>query len=88
MEISIGNKVCNIIRDQLLGQEVKPTDTFADHGFDSLDFVNVVMALEEEYGITIDERNIHIDMTIQQFIDYLENLIRVAENTNSKPEVD
>jgi acyl carrier protein len=67
-------KVKKIVAEQLEVDpaNVKPESTFADDlGADSLDTVELVMALEEEFGIEIpDEAAEKID-TVQAAVDFI-----------------
>ncbi|OMO58012.1 Acyl carrier protein (ACP) [Corchorus capsularis] len=54
------DKVCEIVRKQLALPSDKPVtgeSKFSDLGADSLDTVEIVMGLEEEFGITVEEDN-------------------------------
>ncbi|OMO55347.1 Acyl carrier protein (ACP) [Corchorus olitorius] len=54
------DKVCEIVRKQLALPNDKPVtgeSKFSDLGADSLDTVEIVMGLEEEFGITVEEDN-------------------------------
>jgi len=58
--MSVDDKVKNIISEQLgvKKEEVKLESSFIDDlGADSLDTVEVVMALEEEFGIEIPDED-------------------------------
>jgi acyl carrier protein len=49
------------------GQQLSPTATFtSDLGLDSLDAVEVVMAIEEEFGIEIPDAEADEITTVQQ----------------------
>nr|DAD37927.1 TPA_asm: hypothetical protein HUJ06_008568 [Nelumbo nucifera] len=53
-------KVCEIVKKQLAlpaDSSVTGDSTFTDLGADSLDTVEIVMGLEEEFGITVEEEN-------------------------------
>ncbi|KAF8742588.1 hypothetical protein HU200_013592 [Digitaria exilis] len=53
----IVDKVCDIVKKQLAladGTEVYGTSKFQDLGADSLDSVEIVMGLEEAFGITVE----------------------------------
>jgi acyl carrier protein len=69
-------KVKKIVAEQLEvdPDKVKPESTFADDlGADSLDTVELVMALEEEFEIEIpDEAAEKID-TVQAAVEFIEN---------------
>ena len=47
------------------------TDIVADLGADSLDVVEMMMALEEEYGITIDDSKIADLKTVGDVAEYI-----------------
>ena len=58
--MSVDEKVKDIISEQLgvKKEEIKPESSFIDDlGADSLDTVEVVMALEEEFGIEIPDED-------------------------------
>ncbi len=67
-------KVKKIISEQLGVPEadVKPEASFVnDLGADSLDTVELVMALEEEFGIEIPDEDAEKISTVQNAIDYI-----------------
>ncbi|MFH0871165.1 MAG: acyl carrier protein [bacterium] len=69
-------KVKQIIIDQLGvdGDEVTPQAKFVeDLGADSLDTVELVMALEEEFGIEIPDENAEKIATVKDAIDYIKD---------------
>ncbi len=69
-------KVQKIVADQLSvdANEVKPESKFADDlGADSLDVVELVMALEEEFDIEIPDEDAETISTVQSAVDYIEN---------------
>ncbi len=55
--MTIFEKVQEVLVRELsiVGEEVTMDKTFTDLGIDSLDLVELVMELEEEFDITIDE---------------------------------
>lgn len=71
----IEERVKKVIAEELM-IEVEAVDnaaTFTELGADSLDTVELIMAIEEEFDITIeDEAAEHID-TVQGLIDYVTN---------------
>lgn len=72
------DKVQTIVADQLekKKEEVKPESNFAsDLGADSLDTVELVMALEEEFEIEIPDEEAEKISTVQAAVDYIENQI-------------
>jgi len=70
----INAKVMKIISEQLGVPEsdVKPESSFVnDLGADSLDTVELVMALEEEFGVEIPDEDAEKIATVQNAIDYI-----------------
>ena len=66
-------KVKDIIVEQLGvdPEKVKPEASFIDDlGADSLDIVELVMAMEEEFGIEIPDEDAEKITTVQNAIDY------------------
>ncbi|XP_019181287.1 PREDICTED: acyl carrier protein 1, chloroplastic-like [Ipomoea nil] len=71
-------KVCDIVKKQLAlpeGTEVAGHSKFAQLGADSLDTVEIVMGLEEEFGITVEEDSAQTIATVQDAADLIEELI-------------
>ncbi len=67
-------KVKKIISEQLgvAEADVKPESSFVnDLGADSLDTVELVMALEEEFGIEIPDEDAEKIATVQNAIEYI-----------------
>ena len=73
--MSVEEKVKEIIVDQL-GVDEKQVNSEAsfidDLGADSLDTVELVMALEEEFDIEIPDEDAETITTIQVAVDYIE----------------
>jgi len=73
---SVEEKVKHIIVEQLGvdEEEVKPEATFVDDlGADSLDVVELVMALEEEFGIEISDEDAEKLTSVQQAVTYIDS---------------
>ncbi|GER45529.1 acyl carrier protein [Striga asiatica] len=71
-------KVSNIVRKQLaISQETQltPQTTFSELGADSLDTVEIVMGLEEEFDINVEEENSDNITTIQEAADLIDKLV-------------
>ena len=74
--MSIEERVKKIIVEQLgvKEEEVKPEASFIeDLGADSLDTVELVMALEEEFDIEIPDEEAEKITTVQSAIYYVQN---------------
>ncbi|KAL2648395.1 hypothetical protein AAZV13_05G170500 [Glycine max] len=72
-------KVCDIVRKQLAlpaESELTPDTKFSALGADSLDTVEIVMGLEEEFGITVEEDGSQNISTVQEAADLIEKLIQ------------
>ena len=72
--MSIEERVKKIIVEQLgvKEEDVKPEASFVeDLGADSLDTVELVMALEEEFDIEIPDEEAEKIITVQSAIDYV-----------------
>ena len=72
--MSIEQRVKEIIVEQLgvNGSEVKPEAKFVDDlGADSLDLVELVMALEEEYNMEISDEDAEKILTVGDAINFI-----------------
>ena len=73
--MAVGDKVKSIIAEQLgvKKEEVTEEAKFIDDlGADSLDTVELVMALEEEFGIEIPDEDAEKMVTVGQAVKYIE----------------
>ena len=74
--MSVEEKVKNIIVEQLgvSADEVVPSASFVDDlGADSLDLVELVMVLEEEFGYEIPDEDAEKIQTVQDAISYIDS---------------
>ena len=80
---SLDEKVKQIIVEQLGVDEaeVTPTAHFIDDlGADSLDIVELVMAMEEAFEIEIPDEDAEKLQTVQNAIDYIQGHSKAAKN--------
>nr|ACU23309.1 unknown [Glycine max] len=71
-------KVCKIVKNQLAlsdDSKVNGESTFTALGADSLDTAEIVMGLEEEFGITVEEDSAQSISTVQEAADLIEEII-------------
>ncbi|CAA2968849.1 acyl carrier 1, chloroplastic-like [Olea europaea subsp. europaea] len=71
------DKVCEIVRKQLAlpaDSAITGESKFASLGADSLDTVEIVMGLEEEFGISVEEESAQSITTVQEAADMIEKL--------------
>ena len=69
-------KIQELVADGLgvEAEKVVPEASFKeDLGADSLDLFELVMALEEEYGVEIPSEDLEKILTVQDVIDYMKN---------------
>ncbi|NRB07021.1 MAG: acyl carrier protein [Richelia sp.] len=81
MSQEILTKVKSIVSEQLSvdASEVKSEANFAnDLGADSLDTVELVMALEEEFDIEIPDEDAEKITTVQEAVDYINNKVAAS----------
>ncbi|WP_414584489.1 acyl carrier protein [Scytonema sp. PCC 10023] len=77
----IFDTVKKIVADQLSvdAETVTPQSNFAnDLGADSLDTVELVMALEEEFDIEIPDEAAEKITTVQEAVDYINNKVAAS----------
>lgn len=76
---SIEERVVKMVAEQLgvKEEDVKPNSSFVDDlGADSLDTVELIMALEEEFDTEIPDEDAEKITTVQQAIDYISNNLK------------
>jgi acyl carrier protein len=71
-------RVKKIIMEQLdvAAEDVVPTASFVDDlGADSLDQVELIMAMEEEFNVSISDEDAEKIATVQDAIDYIQKAL-------------
>ncbi len=74
--MSVLEKIKEIVAEQLDvdPEEVVPEASFVDDlGADSLDLTELIMAMEDEFGMEIDDEEAQKLRTVQDVIDYIES---------------
>ena len=70
-------EVCKMLGEQLgiAADSIRPEqEVVKDLGADSLDVVELMMALEDEHGITLPEEDIEGIKTVQDIVDMMNKL--------------
>ena len=72
--MTIEETIIQILQVSILNteDEISLTDSFEYLGMDSLDFVEFVMACEEEFGIYIDDEDAETWESIEDAVNYVE----------------
>ncbi|MCL7036587.1 hypothetical protein MKW94_005307 [Papaver nudicaule] len=73
------DKVCEIVRKQLAlpaDSALSGESKFSALGADSLDTVEIVMGLEEAFGISVEEESAQSIATVQDAADMIEDLLK------------
>ncbi|MDR0490912.1 MAG: acyl carrier protein [Oscillospiraceae bacterium] len=53
----------------------RDTDVMNDLGADSLDLVELIMTLEDEYGVSVTDESIYERKTVGEIADFIESMI-------------
>jgi len=53
----------------------RDTDVMNDLGADSLDLVELIMTLEDEYGVSVTDESVYEHKTVGEIADFIESLI-------------
>jgi acyl carrier protein len=80
-QTEVFDKVKKIVADQLSveSETIKPESNFSnDLGADSLDTVELVMALEEEFDIEIPDEAAEKITTVQEAVDFINNKVAAS----------
>ncbi len=75
--MAVEEKMVEIIEEQLSvdKEKVLPGASFVDDlGADSLDLVELIMAMEEEFDVEIPDEDAEKIATVQNAIDYINNI--------------
>jgi len=77
MSEEILNRVIKVTADQLSvdAAEIRAESAFQDDlGADSLDLVELIMAMEEEFDVKIDDEAANKIKTVQNAVDFIDSL--------------
>lgn len=70
------SKVAALVADTLEVEEESVTEDlrFSDLGADSFDLLNLVTALEDEFGLTLDDEALEDIATVKDAVDAIQNV--------------
>lgn len=90
MSNSVGNDILSRVIETLAAtqkievEKIRPESTFEELGIDSLDGINILFALENEFNINIPDESARVVKDIRQLAEGVEKLIeqkKAAEGT-------
>ena len=58
----------------------RETDIMNDLGADSLDLVELIMTLEDEYGVSVTDESVYAHKTVGEIADFIESLVKSDNN--------
>ena len=58
------------------GKITRDTNIMADFGADSLDLVELIMTLEDEYSVSVTDESVYENKTVGEIADYIESLLK------------
>lgn len=75
MELEILRKIVSEVLN-VDPREIEPDTTFADDlGADSLDLLQVVMGLEEQFNVSLEDEDLSSIVTVQDALDKIKSVI-------------
>jgi acyl carrier protein len=86
MDNELSSRVIQLAADQvgILPGEVTPESHFQnDLGFDSLDMVELIMEVEEEFGVRVPDEDAQKLVTVGEVVDYLRDRVGTVEKVKS-----
>ncbi|MBL8124477.1 MAG: acyl carrier protein [Pyrinomonadaceae bacterium] len=74
---SISEKVIRVFAEfkKVPVEDIKPNTTFEELGFDSLDGLNLIFELEEEFDLVIPDDKVQSMRSVSQVIEGIESLL-------------
>ena len=74
---SISEKVIRVFAEfkKVPVEDIKPNTTFEELGFDSLDGLNLIFELEEEFDLVIPDDKVQSMRSVSQVIEGMESLL-------------
>jgi acyl carrier protein len=84
---AVARVIRRIVAEQLgcIVDEIEPHSSFTDLGGDSLDAVEIIMALEEEFHIEISDDDAEKLRTVQDAVAYISQRLAKAPSAPQQP---
>lgn len=79
--MSVYSRIASIVEEQFIFEvELTMETNFVDDlGADSLDIVNFIMCIEEEFGIEVNEEDLALIRTLGDIVNYFEKKLRTND---------
>jgi acyl carrier protein len=73
----VAERVIRVFADfkKVSPDEIKPETTFEELGFDSLDGLNLIFELEEEFDIVVPDEKVQSMRSVKEVIEGIESLV-------------
>lgn len=74
-------EIRTIVQRYIKNESLSDEDNLVENGLDSLNFVKLIVDLEEEYGVTIEDEELLIENfnSVKDIVKYLREKCGVAE---------
>jgi len=76
---------CIASTQHLPAGRITPDSTFAELGIDSLDGINILFALENEFDISIPDQAAATVRTVRDLVDGVEKLLAASPKAGARP---
>lgn len=78
---TVAERVIRVFSDfkKVAPEDIKMESTFDELGFDSLDGLNLIFELEEEFDIVVPDDKVQSMKSVQEVVDGIESLLAAKE---------
>jgi acyl carrier protein len=79
---SVSTRVIRVFSDfkKVAPEDIKMETSFEELGFDSLDGLNLIFELEEEFDIVVPDDKVQSMKSVQEVVDGIESLLAAKES--------
>jgi len=84
---TVSEKVIHVFSEfkKVPPEEIRPETTFDELGFDSLDGLNLIFELEEEFDLVIPDDKAQSMRSVSQVIEGIESLLAAKQASSENP---